>query len=215
MKVHAITTSVDYSAELAQSIDRWIAVLASLTVVTCARDHETQRLAESAGARLLVTEAFFEAGAHFNKGKALQQARELLPEEDWHLFVDADVVPPVDWLERVAATDPRRDVLHGARRRYEDGRPIHDAELAGFFQLFHSSDPRAAAPLASDFTHAGCYDSDFMLRWPRRLQRILDVELVHLGEPGRNWCGRGNESALEEIRRRRRTRSWRDERIGR
>lgn len=215
MKIHALTVSVDYSAELERSIDRWVHGLASLTVVTTPGDSATVELAIAAGARVLQTSAFYEEGAFFNKGRALQQARELLPRSGWHLFVDADVVPPADWLEVVHRQEPRPGVLHGARRRHEDGRPIVDTELAGFFHLFHSVDPRGRRPLERDFVHAGNYDSAFMMGWPRSMQRILDLELVHLGEPGRNWCGRGNEGELDAIRRRRRTRSWRDERVGR
>lgn len=215
MRIHALTVSVDYSAELARSIDRWVAGLASLTVVTCHRDLATRELAVRAGARVFVTDAFYEEGAFFNKGRALELARGTLPAEDWHLLIDADVIAPETWPSVLEAAAPQPGILHGARRVRESGEPIFDAELAGFFHLWHSSDSRAAAPLARDFIHAGNYDSDFLARWPRKLQRILPLELVHLGETGRSWCGRGNEAAMEEIRRRRRTRSWRQETVRR
>jgi hypothetical protein len=215
VRISAITVSVDYAPELARSIDRWVAGLEQLVVVTAPRDEETIALARRAGAELHVTGAFWEDGAAFNKARSMQEARALLPAEGWHLFIDADVVPPEDWRVRLEEEAPRPGTLHGARRVFEDGRSVGDRELAGFFQLFHSSDERAAE-LGRDWIHGGCYDSEFMMRWPRQLQRILDLELVHLGEPGRNWCGRGNDAALEEIRRQRRAgRSWRTEKIAR
>lgn len=216
MRVSAITVSVDYASELAHGIARWVAGLEELVVVTAPRDEETIALAEHAGATLHVTGAFWEDGALFNKARAMQEARALLPPDGWHLFIDADVVPPEDWMERLEAEALQPGTLHGARRVFEDGRPVVDRELAGFFQLWHASDSRGVAPLGRDWLHGGCYDSEFMLRWPRQFQRILDLELVHLGETGQNWCGRENRAALEDIRRRRRAgQSWRTETVKR
>ena len=215
LRVAAITTCVDYSEYLARSIARWVAGLELLVVVTAPRDEATIALAREHGATLHVTDAFWRDGALFRKGLALQEARSFLPPGGFHLFLDADVMPPEDWLAQLEAADLQLGMLHGARRIYEDGRPINDRELAGFFQLFHSSDPRGLAPLATNFWHAGNVDSDFMLRWPRALQRILPLQLTHLGEPGVNWCGVGNEAAIARLREaRKRGRSWRDEVIG-
>lgn len=214
MNVHAVTTSVDYAPELAHSIDLWLGGLASLIVVTAPRDEATIELARKSGARLHVTDAFYEDGAHLNKGRAMQQARSLLPAEDWHLFIDADVIPPEKWLDTVWDADPKVGRLHGAVRVGENGEPIHDRELAGFFHLFHSSDSRAAAPLARDFTHSGNYDTLFMRRWPRTLQRILPLTLTHLGEPRTNWCGKGNAAAMAELHQRRRSKHWKTEIVG-
>lgn len=213
LRIHAICTSVDYGAHLARSIDRWVAGLASLVVVTAPRDEATIALTRAHGAALHVTDAFFADGALMNKGRAMQEARALVPREDWQLFIDADVIPPEGWLPILEAEAPKPGTLHGARRVSEDGAPIDDRELAGFFQLFHSSDPRAQAPLERKFRHAGNYDSAFMLRWPAGLRRILPLELEHLGEPGKNWCGVGNDRAMAELRKRRRTKSWRTETV--
>lgn len=218
MRIHAITTCVDYAPLLSRSINRWASKLQLLTVVTAPRDQLTAQLVErTPNCRLFQTTAFYDNGAYFNKGKAMQQARELLPigEQDWHLFIDADVVPPENWLEIVIAQAPQKSILHGAKRDTENGVVVNDRELAGFFQLFHSTDPRARAPLAVNFTHAGNYDSDFMYRWPAKQQRILDLHLIHLGEPGKNWCGVGNQSVAEKIRSERQRRNWRYETVDR
>lgn len=215
MNIHAVTVSVDYSEELSRSIGRWISSLASLTVVTAARDEATISLAREAGASLHVTDAFWLGGALFNKGRAIQEAREFLPPHDWHLFLDADVVPPSDWLEAIEDANPQAGWLHGALRRKQDGTPIDDHEMAGFFHLFHSSDPRGKPPLELDWLHAGNYDSAFIHRWGKPLQRILPLSLEHIGEPRKNWCGKGNDAAMAEMLARRRARSWRNEKIGR
>jgi hypothetical protein len=204
VRIHGTIVSVDYADMLRQSIGRWAAGLASLTVITAARDEETIALTLHVGVTLHITDAFWLDGAYMNKGRALQEARRHLPQEDWHLFLDADVIPPEDWLARVTEQTPQAGVLHGAKRVSEAGTACPDRELAGFFHLFHSADPRAAAPLADNFYHAANYDSLFMMRWPRSEQRILDLTLVHIGEPGQNWCGRGNDAAMKELRRSRR-----------
>jgi len=215
VKVAAIVVSVDYAAELARSIDRWVAGLEQLVVVTAPRDEATIALAERSGARLHQTDVFWADGAYFAKGAAIAEAWPLFPPDGWRLLIDADVIPPENWMEVIESARPRVGTLHGARRRHEDGRPIRDGELAGFFQLWHAHDPRGREPVGRHWTHAGCYDSDFMLRWPHTQQRLLPLELVHLGEPGRNWCGRGNEDAMRAIReRRKRGKHWRTETIG-
>lgn len=216
LRIHAICVSVNYAEHLARSIETWSKTLESLTVVTDTKDDRTAELAYRYSVELHRTQAFYEDGAFFNKGRAIEEVRTKLYERrkrDWHLLIDADVVPPTDWLDIVTAAKPRVGVLHGARRiRAETGEPINDSELAGFFQLYHFGDMRAIKPLATNFIHGGNYDSDFMLRWPRQAQRILDLTLTHHGEVGTNWCGVGNDEAMAEIRaQRRRGRHWRQE----
>jgi hypothetical protein len=225
MRIHGLVACVDYAEFLALSIGRWTAGLASLTVVTAARDTETRELAEANGARVHATEAWYADGAAFNKGRALEEARSLMPWEDWILFLDADVIPPTDWLSVVKVSGPEVGLLHGCTRvqaeRPEDWQRAdltpcaHDVPGVGFFQLFHASDPRAAKrPLLDvDWMHAGCYDSVFMHLWPS-VKRIPLV-LVHVGER-ENWWGRGNSEAFARMQAERKRRGgWQHERITR
>lgn len=214
LEIHGLTVSVSYGDLLKRSIDRWRASLATLVVVTSPTDEDTATLARRTDCLLHRTDAFYRDGGIFNKGRSIEEARALLPASGWHLFFDADIVPPENWLELVGAEGPTVGMLHGARRVREDGQQISDNEIAGFFQLFHSSDPRGAAPLATDFVHAGCYDTDFTFRWPQQLRRVLPLELVHLGEPGQNWCGVGNAEAMARLRARRQHKPWQTERLG-
>lgn len=213
IEIHVLTACVDYAPLLAKSIERW-AEAASLTVVTSKRDSKTAALAKAAGACVVKTEAFYQDGAYFNKGRAMQAGRGFLPPSGWHLFIDADLIPPQDWLSRIEANQPLVGTLYGARRISEEGLRIDDAEIAGYFQFFHTSDSRAAAPLDCDFVHAGNYDSTFWMRWPHDQRKWLALELVHLGETGVNWCGVKNRDALRRIFEARKTRDWRLERVG-
>lgn len=214
MLIDAICVSVDYSSLLAPSLATWQAGCRYFTIVTSLEDRATQELASHNGTQLLTTDAFYRDGAFFNKGRAIQEAREAFPHPDWTLLVDADVVPPANWLEVLQYAEPRPGFLYGARRQTEGGTMIADGELAGFFQLFHASDPNAG-PLPTRYIHAGNYDSEFMMRWPGNRQVILPLVLTHQGEPGRNWCGVGRDAELAAIRKQRRHRSWRREIVGR
>ena len=128
-----------------------------------------------------------------------------------------------DGFRRFMLGDPKHGNLYGAIRNIEarklDGstevREYGDRELAGFFQLFHSSDPNAqCCPLLDEFNNASGYDSEFMKRWPPERRIILPMNLLHLGEPGRNWCGVGNDEAMRELwNKRRDSRGYQHERI--
>jgi|SRR5215471_12755348 len=177
------------------------------------------------GARLLrvhETDAFYRGGASFNKGLALAEAFErpglLGPGADaadaeaddrWFLTFDADVNPPDDWRTVVENATPTPGVLYGAYRFRALPSGARDMfrenELAGFFQLWHASDPNVVVRPLYDvhWRHAGGYDSEFQRRWPPQSRVKLPLTLEHVGEPGRNWWGVGNEAASIEMFRRR------------
>lgn len=214
MRIHALTVCVSYSDYFVRSAQLWAGSLASLVVVTDQADDATVRLAQSVGAIVHRTDAFYRGGAKFNKGLAMQEARHLMAKQDWHLFLDADVVPPADWLEIVKAAGPQPGRLYGARRRHEHGAEIPDGEIAGYFQLFHADDPRAGLPLDGCWYHAGNYDSRFQERWSRQEQSFLPLTLTHLGSCGQNWCGRNGTDAMAALRAERiRRRGWRHETV--
>lgn len=220
MKIHGLTVSVGYAAELAQSLDLWLPGLESLTVVTSPADAATHALCLGRDkVTVYATNAFYRDGALFNKGRAMSEAvdRLHLCEADWFLAFDADVEPAKNWKVAIETQAKRVDQLYGARRiDYLTKRRVPDGELAGYFMLFHSSDPVAQErPLfPTQYYHAANYDSDFVRRWPEHKQYILDLELIHYGVPGQNWCGVGNDAAMAQLRVARAAgRKWRTETI--
>jgi hypothetical protein len=228
--IHGLTVSVGYAADLAVGIARWMTGLASLTVVTTPTDTDTQALAAAHGARVVTTDLFTADGAAFNKGRALEYARQSLPWTDWVLLFDADTVPPADWHARLVAASLQPGTLYGTQRfdatgadvtdRGQPGLP-HDVPGVGFFQLFHVTDPAVqVAPgeplIDCHWIHGGNYDNRLMDRWRSRGVRIRPVpfRVAHLG-PRDNWFGRGNREAFEAMQaeRRRRGGRWDHERI--
>lgn len=199
MQISAITICVDYADLLEPSLGRWKAGCDKLSVVTTSRDLATIDLCQDLGVDHLVTDLFYREGATFDKAAALSWAYEQTRGEDWQLFFDADVVPPEDWRRQVDAIHPIVGNLYGCYRVMENGTRIPDRELAGYFQLFHGSDPCAQRkPLFQSWTTAGVYDSEFQSRWAQK--RVwIPMELKHQGLPGRNWCGRGNGQAMDEL----------------
>ena len=140
-----------------------------------------------------------------------------MPYDDWILFADADVIPPEDWLDQVEHEKPVPWKLYGCKRELDSGKVVFPkGEIAGYFMLFHSNDPIARfTPLLDPaWTHAGNYDSEFSQRWPAKDRVTLSMVVRHFGPDGKNWCGRGNDAAMEKIRASRTNgKSWRNERI--
>lgn len=207
MRIHGLTVCVNKADHLAVGLRRWIDGLASITVVTTPDDGITNAVIEEAIAfqdgrsadkycRILKhrTEKFYLDGAAFNKGRAIEEARFSMPWEDWILFFDCDVIPPVHWMAQLEAMNLEPGFLYGARRfqvtedgpYHDQGQPQlpHDVPGVGFFQLFHSTDrgalgkwangiqdgttitPSELEPLIdTHWTHAGNYDNRFMNRW--------------------------------------------------
>jgi hypothetical protein len=172
-------------------------------VVTTPEDVRTQGVVDAVPtARCHLTRIFYDQGASFNKGAALEQALDALAPTDWLVVWDADIVMPAT-MEFVGV-EP--SCLYNARRRMccdprsWDGSadwsayPIRNEgkQFPGYFQLYHVADPNLGSRPWYDarWLHGGGYDSDFMNRWPEEHRRRLPFEVLHLGEPFRNWWGR-------------------------
>lgn len=226
MRIHGLVVSVNYADCLALSIGTWQQSLTSLTVVTDSKDTETAALAQRFGANTFITDVFYERGAKFNKGAAMEAARKVMPWQDWCLMFDADVIPEPHWLAVLEGANITPGALYGARRFQaavsikearqqlaerrlmefikQGARPIADAPCdGGYFHLFHTSDPVVQVPPGADlletcWSHAGVYDSKFKMRWPGDKWKVSPVQLVHIGER-ENWTGRGDREGMKQL----------------
>lgn len=213
MKISAITICVDYADHLDRSLHLWHAGADELLVVTTPADIATIELCDSQGVAHLETNVFYERGAMFNKAGALNEGLRLMDKPDWILFFDADIEPEVYWRGHVENENPKPGNLYGARRYRKDGQREFDPRICGWFMLAHSSDPNCGPFI--EYTNASGYDTEFERRWPEDRRAWMEsLRLIHHGEPGQNWCGRGNVRGMLQLNaERRRLRGFEHERI--
>jgi hypothetical protein len=186
MRIDGITTCVgeEYYKYLRESLHVWSWSLDSITVVTEPGDPAAYLATIDGRIRVVETDVFTRYGAKFNKGAALNYGYLAAKPSDWVLLFDADVVPTRTWREKTK--DLREGCLYGARRNNDTPRtPL------GYFQLFHSQDPRCGKWPLFDcrYTHAGCYDMNFAEMWTKTQQLVLNVNVHHEGPKKTNWFG--------------------------
>lgn len=208
--IHGLVVSVGYSGMLLQCGQVWLRGLASLMVVTSPEDAPTrsavsllnQTPAGRGKINLYLTDAFTRDGAAFNKGLAMEEARSVMPWEDWILFFDADIIPPLDWYERLG--ELQLGYLYGALRYTLDHGVItvvpDDRIGYGYFQLFHAKDPKVQRRPLLDicWRHAGNYDSNFLLSFGSLVKQV-PFPVFHKGLQHQNWFGIGKEEAFAQM----------------
>lgn len=188
---------VDYDDYLAQVLLEWKYACDNVVVVTSFTDRKTFTLAKKSGVSVYQTDVFYKDGAYFNKGRALAQAYESFAPEDWVVFFDADIFAPE--IDLLSCNALNQESIYGAKRKLVNGKLCDDPEPCGWFLLFHAQAQAARVRPIVDthWRHAGNYDSTFVHRFPH--WEWLDLTVEHIGEPGKNWCGRGKESLMREL----------------
>jgi len=201
MNVRGLVVCVQYDDILSITLPRNMQHLDDCLVVTSPADKDTQRLADSLGAKWFATDAFYRNSARLNKGLAIEQAFDALG-HGWILIWDADILLPFSLPD----FQPRLGCLYTARRRiltdYSQwrshlvdwsGLPLRpENHFYGYFQLFHADDPvlKSRPWYGIDYTHAGGGDDVFQKRWPANRKLRPPFEVLHLGPCDANWFGR-------------------------
>lgn len=215
MRIHGLCVCVDYSHFLSVSGRVWREGLESLTVVTTPGDFRTKATVQALQSRAHIpiylheTSIFYERGASFNKGAAMEEARLWMPWEDWILFFDVDIVPERKWAE-VIPPSTSMGYLYSAPR-YQAARALDIGDTTvplvpddrigyGYFQLFHSRDPKVqrVPVLDTHWKHAGNADSNFLLSFGQYV-RELPIDLWHIGPAHENWFGVGKEAEFRNM----------------
>lgn len=219
-KVTVITVCVNYADYLKQTIARTLDIFNHCLIVTDKADDETARLADQYSVGLLRTDAFYDNGADFNKGLAIEMALSSTGYSGWYLILDADILLPETFVlnpginevslkflyrfeflsSRSSWNLDKTDDLYGMKRA-----GINDKEFAGYFQLFHSSSRFLTTKpwYGIRWRHAGGCDSEFQAKFPPANKHWLPGHVKHLGPAGTNWCGRTPEAQakLKDYRR--------------
>jgi hypothetical protein len=235
--LHAILVSVDYTDVLSLTLPHNRSHFRHVTIVTSHKDYpNVVPIADACDAQVLATDLFWYGGASFNKFLALEWGLSQIGRKGWICIMDADVLWPKhasDDLSRIL----RPGFLYSPLRRMyptiptslsdvppevEWGNyPIHPnvREMAGYSQIFHADDPVLGSPPwhQVDWKSAGGPDSFFQAKWPNDRKIRPNWYVLHLGEPGANWCGRvtpvnGNVPPDATARRNRVQQIWIDRR---
>lgn len=208
VRLQAVLVAVNYDDLLSISLSHNAQHFEQIHLATTPWDTRTKAIAARfPNVGILETECFFDKGASFCKGAAVEKLTERLDPDVWTVIWDADIVMPavlpfdVEKLDRNDLYTPRRCQVHD-RIEYLSaaGKPeldtseleeLPDQEQAGYFQLFH---PRSMylkeRPWYTPWKHAGGTDSDFLGKFPEDHRHWMGFQVLHLGQPGVNWQGR-------------------------
>ena len=207
------TVCVDYWDYLDTTLTRMAQWFDRITIVTNKADKHKPNVEKAwrdKGEPIIEkfrTDVFYANGAAFNKGAALEKALAAVNLVGWICVMDADILLPDVWErdDAMASMEPgniysptRRDLPPGAHhmdKMWWSEWPLGDDSVTkcpGFMQIFHASDPILANHpwYPSHWMHGGGCDSDFCEKWPKSRQKRLEFDVLHLGEPRKNWCGR-------------------------
>jgi hypothetical protein len=94
MKLEAVIVCVNYSDFLAHTLPSTKNQFDRLVVVTDFEDLETKRLCEFYNVMCVQTDAFYENGDTFNKGKGINEGLKHLDLNGWVVHLDADIYLP-------------------------------------------------------------------------------------------------------------------------
>jgi len=96
MKLEAVIICVNYSDFLAHTLPSTRNQFDKLVVVTDSKDEETKNLCEYYNVQCVQTDAFYENGDVFNKGKGINKGLQELDLDGWVVHLDADIyLPPL------------------------------------------------------------------------------------------------------------------------
>src|SRR5262249_52788556 len=199
--IRGLTVCVDYDDILALTLPRNMRHLSECLVVTSLDDEKTADLAGRVPrVTLFQTDAFRRDGAFFNKGRAIEEALDVLGRFGWMLIWDADIVFP-DEIDlgpldaQALYSAPRRLLMEGALEFDADWssyKVTPDLAGTGYFQLFHSAANalRSRPWYPTDCAHAGWSDWSFALKFAEGDRRWLPIDVLHIGRRDENWFGR-------------------------
>ena len=198
-KMDVVIVSVNYNDFLIVSLENNIKIFENITVVTSSNDFLCQKICEKFGVNCVVTDIMYENNAVFNKGKAINEGIRSIPDPDYILLLDADILVMeqinLDLLEEdVLYTSDRYMVTDYQKYLYEDIKKdnfLQKDQGLGFFQLFNFSMcteyPQSSTDASSD---------DIKFRDKFELRKNIKNFIIHLGTDS-NWKGRKSKSFLE------------------
>jgi len=209
-KVEAILVCVGYADFLRRTLPGNVPLFDKMIVVTAPDDLDTIRVAQDAGAEVVVSDSYRERSAGFNKGKMMNVGARALDFDDWVLITDADIFFPPGFrraLDRMILnpgclhystrfSPPYETRIEWLDRFAEDRSIVSELRLVdpgsnqrpwGYCQLFNVR-AKAIRDLGRDlyserFASAGGVDYHFHERWSAKRKILLsgpEFRLVHI-----------------------------------
>ena len=202
--LRAILVSVDYGDFLELSLSYNRHHFDEVMVVTTPTDQLSISVAEENGAKVFCTDSFYDEEADFNKWKALEQGLDAYGRHGNICLMDADIF----WPKKIPDWEIRKDCLYTPYchifHQTKNGMPseeqwpsyglrAHKLEFPGYTQIFNAKDahlPKYPPWHQINWRHAGGADSFFQKRWRGNYRQRPPFYVLHLGQSGKNWCGR-------------------------
>lgn len=206
--MNGILVCVDYWDYLALTLPYNRHHFEQFIVVTSQGDTKTQEIAADYDCQCITTGAFYRHNAEFNKFAGLEEGLKIIrrySDPDWLCVMDADVA----WPKQVDLSELRIGNLYVPYRRMGDveERQIPDEDrwgafdrhrlenyFSGYSQIFHTSDlvlPKEEW-YKTNYKTAGGPDTWFSELWKPEKRKRTSFEVLHLGPPATNWCGRAS-----------------------
>lgn len=228
MKITYVTVCVNYLDFLAISYYHNRSEFDEFIVVTSSKDKNTQDFCAKHEIKMVITDKFYENGAVFNKGLAINEGFKALQNPEWVVFMDADTFVAPNF-KKMIPDNLDKEFMYGARRvllpTFEKYKELSQANSLngfevpygagfGFFQLFHwDSEPiKKSVPGEWYPSFPDCRQSDWMFRnkWGGYVKdsdyrtcegnfRELPTLVYNLGEHGKNHFGRVSPNFLDKL----------------
>lgn len=206
----AIIVCVDYHDFLAVTLPYNRHHFDRVLVVTSHGDRFTPEIAAAYDCDVYKSQSFYADGAKFNKYAPLEEGLNLMGRDGWVCIMDADVLWPKHTNQQYEVGNlyvPKRRMmidthkpiphevnwLHRFPLHY-----LHNTCFSGYTQIFNASDPvlpngNTGPWHQTNWRHAGGADTFFSELWPPEQRIRPNWECLHLGEAGKNWCGRSTK----------------------
>jgi hypothetical protein len=114
MNLEAIIVSVNYSDFLSVTLEKNHKHFGNIIIVTDTKDDKTEKVSNKYNnITLIKTDIFYQNGAKFNKGAAINVGLINSKYKDWVLLLDADIVLPENFREKLELD---KECSYGARR---------------------------------------------------------------------------------------------------
>ena len=209
MKLQAVTVCIHYADYLEcilanrRHFDRWV-------IVTVPGDVATVGLCARHGIEVVLSRVLRADGkdldAAYNKAAVINEGLALLDPDGWALVLDADVLLPRHFGERLEALPLEAGCLYGAsgRRVCEDRESLEllrelepwdrlvgrNTQALGYFNLFHLGHAPNRYPASSGVKSGEHDDFRFTTSFPAEGRLQVPMTVIHAGPTHTNWAQR-------------------------